>query len=97
MAKTLRKALILQLNVKNIFNKNWTHFTYPKYKSKKNLCVNLLRKISKQYFSESNKSNHILVVRVPTQISVSRKDMIITDEKQILYLMSESFVNIIKS
>ena len=66
MFKTSRKALILQSKFKNILNKNWTHSTYPKYKSNRNLCVNLLRKISKQYCSELNESNHTLVVRVQT-------------------------------
>ena len=44
MTKELRKAIMLRSKLKNIFNKNKTHFNWQKYKHQRNFCLNLLRK-----------------------------------------------------
>ena len=43
MMKELRKAIILRSKLKNIFNKDKTHFNWQKHKDKQHFCLNLLK------------------------------------------------------
>ena len=54
MTKELRKVIMLRSKLKNIFNKNKTHFNWQKYKHQRNFFLNLLRKTKKQYFVKLN-------------------------------------------
>ena len=54
MIKELRKVIMLRSKLKNIFNKDKTHFNCQKYKHQRNFCQNLLRKTKKQYFTKLN-------------------------------------------
>ena len=58
------------------------------FKKNKYTVLQRIKRI-KPYFSGTGSNS--------TKLALVEKDMIITDEKQILDLMSESFVNIIKS
>ena len=111
MTKELRKAIMLRSKLKNIFNKNKTHFNWQKYKHQRNFCLNLLRKTKKQYFAKLNvkdvADNKLFWKNVKpyfsdkgsnsTKITLVEKDIIITDEKQIANIMNEHFVRITKS
>ena len=44
MTKELRNAIVLRSKLKNIFDKNKTHFNWQKYKHERNFYLNLLRK-----------------------------------------------------
>ena len=52
MTKELRNKIVLRSKLKNIFNKDRTHFNWQKYKHERNFCLNLLRKTKKQYFDK---------------------------------------------
>ena len=52
MTKELRKAIMLRSKLKNIFNKNKTHFIWQKDKHQRNFCLNLLRKTKKTIFCQ---------------------------------------------
>ena len=106
MTKELRKAIMLRSKLKNIFNKNKTHFNWQKYKHQRNL----LRKTKKQYFAKLNvkdvADNKLFWKNVKpyfsnkgsnsTKITLVEKDKIIADEKQIANIMNEHFVSITK-
>ena len=110
MTKELRKAIMLQSKLKNIFNKNETHFNWQKYKHQRHFCLNLLRKTKNQYFAKLNvkdvADNKLTWKNVKpyfsdrgpnsTNITLVEKDIIITDEKQIANIMNEHFVGITK-
>ena len=77
MTKELRKAIMLRSKLKNIFNKNKTHFNWQKYKHKPNFCLNILKKTKKRSFAKldvkdvadclGKMSNHILAIKVLIQ------------------------------
>ena len=110
MTKELKKAIMLRSKLKNIFNKNKTHFNWQKYKHQRNFCLNLLRKTKKQYFAKLNvkdvADNKLFWKNVKPyfsdkcsnskKITLVEKDIIITDEKQIANIMNEHFVSITK-
>ena len=54
MTKELRKATMLRSKLKNIFNKDKTHFNWQKYKHQRHFCLSLLRKTKKQHFVKLN-------------------------------------------
>ena len=54
MTKTLRKAIMLRSKFKNIYNKKWTDDNWENYGKQRNFCVDLLRKIKKDYFQNLN-------------------------------------------
>ena len=109
MTKELRKAMMLRSKLKNILNKNKTHFNWQKYKQR-NFCLNLLRKTKKQYFAKLNvkdvADNKLFWKNVKpyfsdkgsnsAKITLVEKDKIITDEKQVANIMNEHFVSITK-
>ena len=53
MTKELRKAIMLRSKLKNIFNKNKTHFNWQKYKYQRNFFFSSERQ-KKQYFAKLN-------------------------------------------
>ena len=101
---------MLWSKLKSIFNKNKTHFNWPKYKHQRNFCLNLFKKTKKQYFVKLNlkdvADNKLFWKNVKpyfsdkcsnsTKIRLLQKDIIITDEKQIANIMNEHFVSIAK-
>ena len=50
MTKDLRKQIMVQSKVRNIFNKNRNYENWCKYKRQRNLCLNLSRKTKKSFY-----------------------------------------------
>ena len=55
MNRTLRKAIMTKL--KRRYNLDRTTISFEKYKKQLNICVNLLRKCKKQFFSNIDLKN----------------------------------------
>ena len=52
--KTLRKAIMIRSNLKNIYLKKRNDTNWTNYKKQRNFCTNLLRNTKKDYFSNLN-------------------------------------------
>ena len=50
MTKDLRKQIMVQSKLRNIFNKNRNYENWCKYKRQRNLCLNLLRKTKTSFY-----------------------------------------------
>ena len=49
MTKDLRKQIMVQSKLRNIFNKNRNYENWCKYKRPRNLCLKLLQKNKKEF------------------------------------------------
>ena len=57
MNRTLRKAIMTRTTLKMMYNLDRTTISFEKYKKQCNICVNLLRRVKKQYFSNTDVKN----------------------------------------
>ena len=57
MNRTLRKAIMTRSKLKRRYILDRTTVNFEKYKKQRNICVNLLRKIKKQYFNSIDVKN----------------------------------------
>ena len=55
--KSLTKTIMKRLRLKNLFNTQRTHENSVHYKMQRNLCINLLRKTKKKYFTNGNRKD----------------------------------------
>ena len=57
MNKALTKAIMERSKLKNIFNRNPNDINETNYKKQRNYCVNLLRRVKKEYYNNLNPKN----------------------------------------
>ena len=55
--KSLTKTIMKRLRLKNLFNTQRTHENSVHCKMQRNLCINLLRKTKKKYFTNGNRKD----------------------------------------
>ena len=55
MTKSLRKQIMVRSKLRNNYNKNRNYENWCKYKRQRNLCLNLLRKIKKNFYKVLDK------------------------------------------
>ena len=110
MTKSLRKAIIHRLKLKNIYNniKVNEDWEATNYKKQRNFFVNLLRNAKKDYFQKLNikdltDNKKLWKIVKPffsnkglssNKLTLREKDVLITDEKTLATLMNKYFVNI---
>ena len=108
MSKELRKAIMVWSKLKKKYNKNRTEENWDNYKKQKNFCVNLLRKIKKDYFNDLNIKNitdnkAFWKTIKPyfsnkglksSSINLSAKNKIVTNDQYIASIMNNYFTGI---
>ena len=108
MNKTLRKAIMHRLKLKNIFHKTRAKEDWNNYKKQRNFCVNLLRNTKKDYFQKLNikdltDNKKFWKTIKPffsnkglnsNKLMLREKDVVVADEKALATLMNNYFVNI---
>ena len=57
MNRTLRKAIMAKSKLKSRYNLDRTTINFENFKKQPNICVNLLRKSKKQYFTNIDVKN----------------------------------------
>ena len=57
ITKELRKEIMKRSKLRNKFNRNRNHENWCKFKFQRNCCVNLLRKMEKQYYENLSDKN----------------------------------------
>ena len=111
MTKDLRKQIMVQSKLRNIFNKNRNYENWCKYKRQRNLCLNLLRKTKKSFYKNLDEKqvsdNKVFWKKVKpsfsdkgvnsSKITLVEKNSIIVDEKKIANIMNNYFINITKT
>ena len=61
MNKTLLKAIMLRTRLRNVFLNNRTRVNRKKYSNQRNLCVSLLRKSKREYYSSLNEKKYATI------------------------------------
>ena len=111
MNKALRKAIMLRSKLKNKYNKYPSYQNSKNYKKQRNICVNLLRKTKKEYFSNLNLKNvkdskSFWKVVKPlfsdkefkgNNIILKENDKLVRNDLNISNIMNDYFVNISKN
>ena len=111
MTKDLRKQIMVQSKLRNIFNKNRNYENWCKYKRQRNLCLNLLRKTKKSFYKNLDEKqvsdNKVFWKHVKpsfsdkgvnsSKITLVEKSSIIVDENKIANIMNNYFINITKT
>ena len=111
VTKGLRKAIMKQLKLKNLFNKQRTQENWVNCKMQWNHCVNLLLKTKKNYFANVNvkditdsntfwktiKPNFNKKGSSSSKIILSERGSILNDNKEICNTMNNYFKNITKT
>ena len=111
MTKDLRKQIMVQFKLRNIFNKNRNYKDWCKSKRQRNLCLNLLRKTKKSFYKTLDvkqvSDNKVFWKKVKpsfsdkgvncSKITLVEKNSIIVDEKKIANIMNNHFINITKT
>ena len=109
MTKDLRKQILVRSKLRNISNKNRNYENWWKYKCKRNLCLNLLRKTKKNIYLDEKQVSDNKVFRKNVKPSFSdkgvnsstitlvEKNSIIVDENKIANIMNNYFINITKT
>ena len=110
MTKELRKAIMVRSRLKNTYNKKRTFNNWERYKIHRNYCVNLLRKLKKNYFQNLDvrkltdsrefwktiKSNFSNKGLSANKLLLKEDSRIISDENELAELLNSYFVNITK-
>ena len=111
MTKDLRKQIMVQSKLRNIFNKNRNYENWCKYKRQRNLCLNLLRKTKKSFYKNLDEKqvsdNKVFWKNVKPFFSdkdvnsskrtLVEKNSIVVDEKKIANIMNNYSINITKT
>ena len=111
MNETLRKEIMKRSNLRNKYLKNRSEEDRQRFRKQRNLCVSLLRKTKRSYYSNINKKNIIdnrnvwktvksmLSNKFVTseKIALVDNDKIITNDKKIAKVLNDFLSNIIKT
>ena len=111
MTKELRKKIMLQSKLKNIFNKERNHINWCNYKCQRNRCLSVLRKTKKEYFNILNikqvSDNKLFRKSVKpffsnkgsnsSKITLVEENNFISDEEEITDKMNNYFINVTKT
>ena len=110
MNKTLLKAIMLRTRLRNVFLNNRTRVNRKKYSNQRNLCVSLLRKSKREYYSSLNEKKicdnkkfwkvvkPMLSNKIVSneKISLVEGDDIVKTEKETATILNNFFSNIVK-
>ena len=110
MNKSLSKAIMHRSKLRNIYIKNKTDINKRNYAKQRNFCVNLLRKVKRDYYSALNISNvtdnktfwktvkpgFTDKVNTNDQITLVERDTVISDNAQVADIMIHFFSNIVE-
>ena len=111
MNETLGKEIMKRLNLRNKYLKNRSEEDRQRFRKQRNLCVSLLRKTIRSYYSNINEKNIIdnrnvwktvksmLSNKFVTseKIALVDNDKIITNDKKIAKVLIDFISNIIKT
>ena len=111
MNETLGKEIMKRLNLRNKYLKNRSEEDRQRFRKQRNLCVSLLRKTKRSYYSNINEKNIIdnrnvwktvksmLSNKFVTseKIALVDNDKIITNDKKIAKVLIDFISNIIKT
>ena len=111
MTKDLRKQILAQSKLRNIFNKNRNSENWCKYMRERNLCLNLSRKTKKSFYEnlveKQVSDNKVFLKNVKaffsdkcansSKIASTEKNSIAVDENKVPTIMNNYFINITKT
>ena len=111
MTKDLKKQILVQSKLRNIFNKNRNHENWFKYKRQRNLCLNLSRKTKTSFYKKIDEKqvsdNKVFWKNVKaffsdkgvnsSKIASVEKNSIAVDENKVANIMNNYFINITKT
>ena len=111
MNETLGKEIMKRFNLRNKYLKNRSEEDRQRFRKRRNLCVSLLRKTKRSYYSNINEKNIIdnrnvwktvksmLSNKFVTseKIALVDNDKIITNDKKIAKVLIDFISNIIKT
>ena len=111
MTKALRKAMMRRKNLRNKYIKSRTEENHKAFKTKRNLCVNLLRRVKSDYYSDLNlgdltdnrkfwktvKPVFSNEIQTTSSITLIEDGKMITEDLQIAEIFNHYFTNIKES
>ena len=107
--KELSKAIMNRTKLRNIYNKNKTDTNRTKYVRQRNYCVNLLRRVKRDYYNNLNTGNitdnkkfwksvkpsFTDKINTNEQINLVHNGTIVSDNTKVANIMADFFSNVV--